>query len=324
MICSNPTFLFTSDSDSSSWLQIQKNKKKPTWLCHSMGAWGGKWPHTGDPAALATSPEAVWALISFFGRFEPFLALLGDRPFWCLVVCLAFTANFSFLIIVSQLSLGFRLHLELGNTNTSLPVSRWLRRNEKVNSHSCCLLLNSCSCCVLNSWFSKHQGCSLVGQCLLSSSSGWLAGEVKFNWAAWGEVPASLTCVCVSALGEPGWLLMPSLQNSCFRSSWNMAGNFIWFQSKSPASWSLPTWIILWIQALFRAQGTTWCKRRAKNGVVDFSVRYTLLWCRSQITRAEKYSCFTDFTLHMVHIYCLNSLGMDSTFLEKVCLHWAC
>lgn len=123
------------------------------------------------------------------GCFEPFLALPGDRPFCCLVVCLAFMANFSFLITVSQLPPGFRLHLELGNMDTSLPVARWLRRNEKVKSHSCCLLLNSCSCCVLNSWFSKHQDCSLVGQCLPSSSSpGCLAGQVKLNWAAWGEV----------------------------------------------------------------------------------------------------------------------------------------
>lgn len=58
---------------------------------------------------------------------------------------------------------------------------------------------------------------------------------------------------------------------------------------KSPVSWSLPTQIILWIQTLFRVQGVTWCKRRAKNGIVDFVVRYTLLWCRSQITRGENY-----------------------------------
>lgn len=75
MIYLNPTFLFTSRSAvfqvsvSSSWLQIPSSL-----LCHRMGVWDGTWPHTGDPAALTTSPEDGLSAYIVFWMFWTFLS----------------------------------------------------------------------------------------------------------------------------------------------------------------------------------------------------------------------------------------------------------
>lgn len=132
----------------------------------------------------------------------------------------------------------------------------------------------------------------------------FLAWSGSWWWLSSLAVPGNVTLVCVSALGEP--------QNSCL----DLPGTRLEISPDTRAGTtselvhSYSDYSVNW-NTVQHSKHNMMQKESQKRESRFLSI---VLWCRGQIIRDEKHSCFTDFTLHKVDIYCLNSLGRDSEF----------